>query len=290
MEERLGNVIFSLAVTHESAFSPEPVALADQAANVVELQKSLGDATAELNNFSQEFAELPLRCTVALAKQWLVSACAYANQVAGEVMDKAASDLRAACLAVDAACPRWGDNLTDDIMRDDGIRIQLVMNEDIKILPALVRKLHQHMCLMQEISQVLSSAGHLEQKPFVREILRSAVQSIAFGKRTVNVAAAAKVALTKGMGVKSVEAVLGFRATLPASLLRRLEGLHAQMTTPRVASQAISAPLERSGAASSSSGLKRGRSGHLGSSDGATSTASTAPDKKKRASVKSGTT
>lgn len=233
--------------------------LLKQAKIAATLQQAAPATASALRAAPAELAEAPLRHTIAFLTQWVSPVVALADGIAEAVMQAAGRVVAEATSVVDARCPRWGENINDNAMHDQGAKIQLVLNPGLSALPSECRALHGAMSVLNEVADTLRVP--IDSRPEVREWIRAARNSFGFGKKTVNAAAATKVLFTSPVRPQSVTSILTLRSTLPLSLVSRLEAL---LKGPKAALAQSSGVASDSAPASSASsgprGLKRSKS------------------------------
>lgn len=121
---------------------------------------------------------------------------------------------------------------------------------------------------ISEVAQALKLEGGVEAHASTHEFVRAAKNCLDFGKRTVNVAASVKILFAPTPDVAKAQAMLKFRASLPAALAKRLEeladGCSARTSPSSEGCQGIgssSSVAPTLAAKSVGSALKRSRSG-----------------------------
>lgn len=151
-----------------------------------------------------------------------------------------------------------GGNINDAEFREDGAKVQLALNADLAKLPDALRNLSDQFKDFTTIGTTLRLPKTIDEDIRCREAVRAAKHSLAFGVKTVNVAAVVKVVVNPKPSQKQIQAVLGVRASLPAALLARLASVagvtHSAATAP------ISSACKRgnsSGSLSDPPGAKR---------------------------------
>lgn len=265
IEEHINDAIYGIASVYWTCLCDGCEAKLQATASIAtKLKNIVKAAQSSMEKCSQALVEASLRVTVAFLKQWLASVSEFASQARQGIVSSMNSSLHLASTKVDSLCPRWGDNITESAVRDDGCRIQLILNKDLAALPPAVRSLHAAIAECAAVGEELELGQSIQDFPDTAEMCLAAQNSLSLGRRTVNVAAPARALLTDKPSVKAIDTVMTFKATLPRGLIDRLEALRASLATTSGDAHACGS---ESLAAASSAGksklvhvLKRGRS------------------------------
>lgn len=269
--ERVNVIVYQVVAVNSTLFSSK-VAAVVKAKNLAILWGGIDAANRFINMATEELRDAPLSHTVAFLKQWTHATSAFAAAAGTDLLRQCARDLTSASADVDNACPRWGDFVNDTQISLDSAHLQLIVDPKVGALPHAVRSLHQQLCTMREVANVLGIDDIIEHK-VTKNVLRCAGNSLSFGKRTVRVAAAVKLLKrgAAGASVKDIDAILGTRSGLPLALLARLDALRAEVVAAGSKKASIGAaasaaapqrrPASDSGVCSSASGGKRPKTG-----------------------------
>ena len=87
---------------------------------------------------------------------------------------------------------RWGDVINETDFQEERAELMLVQRADVYSLPAAVRDLWGNMSLVTSICRVVGEQDP-ESHPVLKSTKHMADNSLMFGKKTVNVAAACKI-------------------------------------------------------------------------------------------------
>lgn len=228
-----------------------------RAKNVKLLEQIAKDFLRLLASASVPIAEAPLATTIAFCRQWASTVAEFCTCASDALLRECADGIVSQSRCLDALCPRWGDSIDDHKFREDGARLQLLANKDMQQIPQSCRKLQE---MLGELKGgCLQLTGALPSDcDATREATKVGGNSLAFGKRTVNVGAAVRIVFTQPPARRSIAAVLQFRDGLPKTLIRRLEALLAEEPS------ATSPPPKASGGTASASGGRHAASAATG--------------------------
>jgi hypothetical protein len=119
MDRQLNDIICGLVVVAgDLSRLSDASALQMAAGHLRALQESVQTTKGELDEASSALSEAPLRRSVAFCKQWVDSVQRFYEVVVKALVEQAMEDLATKTKAVDAECPRWGDNLDDTMMNE----------------------------------------------------------------------------------------------------------------------------------------------------------------------------
>lgn len=178
---------------------------------------------------TEEFGALPLRRSSALMLDWLKCAHCLSERLMDLHMAAYSESMMALSKALEAACPRWGAFCTEAGVADELAKMQLVDNPAISKLPKQTRELSESMNGLKLIASTFGIEQGVHEYPATRDSMRLSLNTFQFAKRTVTVAAAAKILFDASAGLPNIEQVLHFKAALPTGLANRLEEKRATM-------------------------------------------------------------
>ena len=226
-ESAITDVVHALIGVHSSFVRKEsatPASTEVIAKNISTLRELLLSAQRVVQVGSSSYSEAPLVCTAAAMKQWLAVGVVYADCVQAQVLSETAARVRKASSSVEAVCPRWGEVVSDTVFDLLAATVMFCMDPSISTLPALCRNLSVAMTSLSRVGIELKLPQLVKEYASTRDIVRSACNSLEFGKKTVNVGAAIKVLTAKPFNAASAAAILKLKETLPGSLVTHLEG------------------------------------------------------------------
>lgn len=178
----------------------------------------------------ERLGAIPLRPSAAVLAQWGKSVMTMADKLMDMLMAAQTEAMLALSTGLERSCPRWGAFVTEAVVTDELARMQLVDNAAIGLLPKQTRELGDSMNTLRLMAEVFQMRQPVAELPGTRDAMRLCQNSFSFAKRTVTVAAAAKILFDDNARADSVEMVLNFRQSLPAGLLSRLEEKKALLT------------------------------------------------------------
>lgn len=224
---RVNDLISALAVAIMSVDPSMQLTPPQAALHINALWTRAGMTISVLQPLRQRLCELPLRRSMSMVIHWAQNTKVLADQMMNILLRSACESMMVASSLVDSACPRWGAFVTDKEVVDELARIQMVENPQVATLPKLVRSLAQQMGQVSKVYEIFQLPA-----PAQHEVSRGAIRisknSFAFGKRTVNIAAALRLLFQPPhVARQSIDVVLGFKRVLLAGLLSRLEALKA---------------------------------------------------------------
>lgn len=262
----LAKVSYFLVVVSQS-FECTDISWVSKANSLCSFRAALNAGLHTVHNLSTKFADLPLSRTKSYMVQWLRGVDAFINELSIAIVDGACASVSTASAIVDSSSPRWGSAISDDELRDDSARLLLLANPKVAQLPHECRTLQSALEALVKVSDLLLNKS-VDQIPACAEVARFGNSALAFGKRTVNIAAACKI-LFVAPSAKGLSAVLQWKASMPQSLVIRLESALQNLSSEPPAvmpapAQTASPPAPTASSASGSGygkGLKRARSG-----------------------------
>lgn len=266
-EALINDTIWTCASVHLTVFyfadlgipAGEPPLMA-QAQNLSALKRSTDRAFKALDEVPVEVREAPLVKTTSFYRQWLSSARTYREAVAAHMLETLGESLVEHSRALEAICPRWGSTVNDTMLRLDGAKVMLLLNPDIAGLPAQVRKLNGVVNMTESVVQRLGMPMPVDDLKVLREPVRLARNSLAFGIKTVNVAAAVKVVAQASPTKKQLEACM--RMDLPQALQTAIADLLVDLEAPEQQPEVAATPKPKSSKGPPPPGLlRRARSG-----------------------------
>lgn len=183
---------------------------------------SVDMSLALINTVREPLAQLPLRTSMQVFDQWLISVKAFARVAIEHALGVARDAMAESTKCVDSLCPRWASCIADGNINLEMAAVMLVSNPNIMKLRASLNDLWTHIMM---ISQFCGQAGILsaEEHPLTREFLTLAHHSLQFGKDTIKMAAATKVLVERR--ASEVPFILKHKDVLPAIMLVKLEAL-----------------------------------------------------------------
>lgn len=225
-EEKINSVMHLMASTSHACLAPMTEASRVAKASCAHgLGVAVEAAQRELSQVTIDVCDAPLRNSIASIRMWLDNIRDLSQHMEDFVMSGCAQMLSEAARKVDALAPRWGENFNDGGLREDGARLQLAVNPALRELPEACRRLHRALGDIASVTEAMGCDSPPDDLPSCREAVRAGKNSLAFGKLTVNVSAGIKILFQKPVQPGSVKAMLQYKAGLPLSLVRRLEGL-----------------------------------------------------------------
>jgi hypothetical protein len=158
--------------------------------------QALGNAILLCSNVvmkaSATVREIPWAHSVSFFAQWLGCATAYHEGAKRQLLKDVLSDLAKVRIEVDQKCPRWGDFISETTLALSSAIVQMVDNVNIQKLPKAVVALHSaiaaatHAVITMGVDDGTSNASCAED-------FEMCTQTLVFGKKTVNVAAAIRI-------------------------------------------------------------------------------------------------
>lgn len=226
LDEKINSVMYLLACASEACFTPaSDASWVAKASCIHQLGLAVEATRQELNLVTTDVCDAPLRNSIASVRMWVDNIRALSKRMEDAVVSGCTQVVSEASRSVDALAPRWGENVNDAELRDDGARLQLAVNPSMRELPEACRRLHRALGDLAKVADALCSDSPPDLWPLSREAVREGRNSLAFGKLTVNVSAGIKVLFQTPVQQGPVKAILQYKSTLPLSLVRRLEGL-----------------------------------------------------------------
>lgn len=198
--------------------------------------QALGDATADARNLlapmRKTLADLELKRSATFYAEWVENVQDMCMIMRKLVIAEGSGALKKVVKTLDLLIPRWGSFLSDTTLDDDLVRLQLVQNCAIRRLPSTVRELATAIGDMRTLGTALN-IENISEHSGARDAMRMATNSFDFGKKTVNIAAAARLLYEpRDAALASMDLVMKFRSSLPQALLRRLEAIEAEGDAP----------------------------------------------------------
>lgn len=225
-ERLVYDIAYYLAASNTALFeSGEKLSFLQRGRVHTHLKRSIATAITFFDSASSNIFEAPLRYSMTFLKSWVRATNDVSECMSGFLLNEAAEATRRLGTSVEGLCPRWGDSVNDSEVRDDGARVQLVLDTSLQQLPQAVRDLHASMSVLASVGRELSLPPPVDEYPATREIVRASSSALKFGRKTVNVAAGVRVLLGPSPSSASIESILSVRAALPQGLVLRLEAL-----------------------------------------------------------------
>lgn len=250
-EAQVNDCVCTLAAGVMSLQSGCVLEPAVRASHIHSSRMCIRSAIDALTPLSETLGALPLRRSAALIFEWMKSARSLAERMMEIDIAMFRDGMLKVSSALESNCPRWGSFVTDHSISDELAKLQLIQNSAIHTLPRMTRELGERMNLLKAIAEAYGMTDPLTELVYTRDPVRLASNAFAFGKRTVNVAAAVKVLFDETASLASLELVLGFRTSLPQGLLARLEMRHEDMQNGSPSGTSAGSALKRKGSSMS---------------------------------------
>lgn len=222
MERQINDAI-CIFVTATVSMAKADLSSEDKARVVSLCSKAAQAAKRVTESLRTSLSHLDLNPSILFLTQWLTNLTEMAAAMKDHLMASESDTVLQLSKAVDASCPRWGSIITDTTIDMELCKLQLLHNESVKSLPTKVRSLANGIQMLKATATALGiedPAGHT----ISRDTIRVATNSFAWGKRTVNIAAAVKVCNDPPeVAAATVDMVLKLGDSLPRSLRDCLE-------------------------------------------------------------------
>jgi hypothetical protein len=158
--------------------------------------QTLGNAmllcTNVLNKASSTVREIPWAHSVSFFTQWLGCATAYHEGAKRKLLKELLSELAKVRVEVDQKCPRWGDFISETTLALPSAILQMVDSSNIQKLPKAVVALHSAIAAATQ-SVITMGIDDGTGKPACAQDFEMCTQTLVFGEKTVNVAAAIRI-------------------------------------------------------------------------------------------------
>jgi hypothetical protein len=145
-----------------------------------------------LNKASSTVREIPWAHSVSFFTQWLGCATAYQEGAKRKLLKELLSALAKVREEVDQKCPRWGDFISETTLALPSAILQMVDNSNISKLPKAVVALHSAIAAATH-SVITMGIDDGTGNPACAQDFEMCTQTLVFGKKTVNVAAAIRI-------------------------------------------------------------------------------------------------
>mmetsp|Transcript_60957 Transcript_60957/g.199580 ORF Transcript_60957/g.199580 Transcript_60957/m.199580 type:complete len:335 (-) Transcript_60957:139-1143(-) len=178
---------------HETACNSSVEGAISQAEMVKRLGQQLVEADVFLHKLGADVVDLPLFHKVGHLQVWLRGVQKYHECLQTDVLSKFVKVVTKHNTVVDEACPRWGTCITDDTVNVEVASLSF-SSEKVASLPSLVDKLWASLSELSWVGCSLGLGTPVDQYIATRSVVGVAMNSLEFGKRTVTVAAAFKLA------------------------------------------------------------------------------------------------
>lgn len=136
-DEVISGLVYHVTAAHVLCLLEAPggfimeASIEKQAECCASLRAQVRAAIDKFEVLSPELAEKPLQQPMALLRAWLKCVAELSEQIAAHLLDRAAQRLALHSARVDGLSPRWGDTINDEVVRDDGAKVQFLMNEKL---------------------------------------------------------------------------------------------------------------------------------------------------------------
>lgn len=229
MERRICDLISWTYLAYYVLSKPEASTLS-KAKHTAALRRFVNTTEQSMTTSRKMLGDVALKRSGSFYGQVVENIAALASTMEKLVLSDASGALMCEAQKIDGLIPRWGAFLSDSGIDKELVRLQLVENAAMRQLPASVRTLASTIASTRAIAAAMSIEKPAEHA-LLKDSMRIAGNSFDFSRKTVNVAAAAKLLfLPIPTAQKTVDMVLKFRDALPKSMVRILESIKSGKT------------------------------------------------------------
>lgn len=232
------------------------MSMTDAAKLVKDFGKDLVFCKGLLSQSSRELNMAALSVPLPLMASWVDGAMELQSIMEESILELVIGALNERSKAVDQACPRWGQAITDAACSVEMAKVMLMENPRVRELPEMLAKLWTNISQVNTVGIALCLSQAVSDHPNTKESIQMAMNSLSFGKLTVKVAAGIRAIVSGTDADKKM--VLEKSKDMPQSIIDKLleepVDEHAE-DNPKAAKD--KSKTKKGGSAAASSGSKR---------------------------------
>lgn len=232
----MSDLVMGFALAHMIISGPTSARHTDlDRAQAVSLLHQCTEASSSwIATCNPRLREIAMKVSVPVCSKWVEAMCVVVDSFQRKISGNLIHNIELQRCGLERLCPQLGDAVSETKVNKDSALLLLVRNSDIPKIPAAVKMLEKAMNEARTVAEAMHVVP-VESHAFMKDAWHLSENAPRFGKRTVSVAAATKLAFAMTPDRALARACAErMRTSLPKVLADMLAAIAAgtALTTP----------------------------------------------------------